>query len=118
MNNYDKVYGGVLLTKFERHWDISHMPPKEIRQDIGVGHLLHFAAMVTDNQLINGLVCPLLVQLRKSVDLRVQLEDMPAEYHTQTQFAVAIVQSRNSRKLLPCNAGCECVFCRNCRLES
>jgi hypothetical protein len=118
VNNFDKVYGGVLLTKFQRHWDITHMPPDEIRQDIGVGHLLHFAAMVSDNQIINGLVCPLVVQLRKSADLRVQLEDMPKEYFTETQFAIAIVQARNSRNLLPCIPVCECVVCRNCRLES
>jgi hypothetical protein len=118
VHNTDKVYGGVLLTgKFRRTWDITHMPPDEIRQDIGIGHMLHFAAMVTDNQSITGLVCPVMVQLRKSTDLRVQLEDMPVEYHTRTQFAIAIVQARDSRKFLPLPFDSDSLVCRNSRLE-
>jgi hypothetical protein len=114
----DKVYGGVLLTgKLRRTWDISHMPPDEIRQDIGIGHMLHFAALVTDNAIISGLVCPVMVQLRNSADLTVQLEDMPAEYRTRTQFACALVQARDSRKSSRPLLDSDGLVCRNCRLE-
>jgi hypothetical protein len=118
VNNSDKVYGGVLLTgQFRRTWDITSMPPDEIRQDIGIGHMLHFAAIVTDDQWVTGLVCPVMVQLRKSKDLRVELEDMPAEYHTSSQFAVAIVQARDSRKSSHPLHDSDGLICRSCRLE-
>jgi hypothetical protein len=37
------VYGGM-YTKAERTWDFEQWPPNDIRQDVGVGHLLHFVS--------------------------------------------------------------------------
>jgi hypothetical protein len=92
-----KVYGGVLLQKQNRSWEINMSPPDELRQDIGLGHVLHFAAVVSDLP-VTAMMCPLMVQLRTADQLRAQLVDMPDDYYTKSQFVVAIIQAPDSRK--------------------
>jgi hypothetical protein len=93
-----KAYGGVLLNKVKRSWQINIPPPDELRQDIGLGHALHFAAVVSDLGA-TAIVCPMMVQLRTADQLRAQLDDMPEDYYTKSQFVVAIIQAPDSRKL-------------------
>jgi hypothetical protein len=99
-----KVYGGVVLPHHPRGWDIGQMPSDECRQDVGVGHLLHFAAMVDEQAeehvVTTALVCPAMVKLRPGENINVALEDMPEDYTNSTQFAVAVIQAKDSRKLI------------------
>jgi hypothetical protein len=36
-----KIYGGVMM-KEKRTWEFDELPPTDLRQDVGIGHMLHW----------------------------------------------------------------------------
>jgi hypothetical protein len=99
INRHVQVYGGVILTDDPRAWGICDMPQYEVRQDVGMGHLLHFASTAGENA--KAVVAPMVVQLRSSDQFSTNVEDMPKDYCTNTMFALCLVQAPDIREYLP-----------------
>jgi hypothetical protein len=99
INRHVQVYGGVMLTEGPRAWGVCDMPPDEVRQDVGMGHLLHFASTAGENA--QALVAPMVVQLRSADQFSTNVEDLPEDYCTNTMFALCLVQAPDIREYLP-----------------
>ena len=92
------VAGCVLLEP--RQWPFSDpFSPMDIRQDVGVGHLLHFFYSAGLHN--KALMCPMACQLRSPENLSKALTDLPADYYTETMFALGIVQAADLGKGCP-----------------
>jgi len=89
------------------------MAPSEVRQNVGIGHLLHFCYaegvfyLIFNEQVFIGcclgqdnkaLICPMAVQERSRDTLSKELDDMPEDYYTESLFALGVVQAEDLRK--------------------
>ena len=103
----ERTIGGVILVS-PRTWPITDvMAPSEVRQNVGIGHLLHFCYAEGVFYLIfnepvgqdnKALICPMAVQERSRDTLSKELDDMPEDYYTESLFALGVVQAEDLRK--------------------
>jgi hypothetical protein len=106
------TYAGVFLPGGREGVFEDAYPAKEYRLDVGFGYFLHWAVPMGNNAVLctcspmltavldsKALMCPCVVQIRPKDDISKLLEDMPADYVTDTMFALGICQVANKRKL-------------------
>ena len=104
--------GGCVLTRGNRGWPFeTAYPPVDVREDVGLGHLLHFCIEegMTPRHLhelsmlpgpdTKALLCPMMVHMREREDMSKRLEDLPEDAITESVFALGLIQAPDREKV-------------------